>query len=88
MKIESISRLLNSFGSSTSATQTQAPTSTSSSDEAVKIASGFGKTSSTEQGSGSERSKRVADIKQQVNAGTYKPSSSDVAAAVARELFA
>ena len=88
MKIESISRLLNSFGSSSSATQTQASNSTSSGDEAVKIASGFGRTSTAEQNSASDRSDRVADIKQQVDAGTYKPNSKDVAASVARELFA
>lgn len=88
MKIESISRLLNSFGSASSATQNQKTKDVSGGDEAVRIASGFGKTSSSEDSSSAERSKRVADIKQQVETGSYKPSLNDVATSVVRELFA
>ena len=36
----------------------------------------------------SARRERVAELKQAVSNGTYKPKSQDVAAALARELFA
>ena len=88
MKIERLSKLLNSFGStspSTAAKQTNE--SNKIADEAVKIASGFGKSSSTEE-TPPARARRVAELAEQVRAGTYKPDSTAVATAVARELFA
>jgi anti-sigma28 factor (negative regulator of flagellin synthesis) len=89
MTIKSISRLLNSFGSTPNATQNQTNVaSTKPSEEAVKVSSSFGKSAALTEPSSEDRSKRVADIKRQVEEGTYRPSSTDVAASVARELFA
>jgi anti-sigma28 factor (negative regulator of flagellin synthesis) len=89
MKIESISRLLNSFGSASNVNQNQSSAaSTKSSEEAVKVSSGFGKSAVLSETSAEDRGKRVADIKRQVEEGTYRPSSTDVAQSVARELFA
>jgi len=88
MKIERLSKLLNSFGSTTPSTDAQRTSeSNRAADEAVRISSGFGKASSTEEGS-ETRARRVAELAEQVRAGTYKPDSSQVASAVARELFA
>ena len=52
MKIERLSKLLNSFGSSSQSTAAQSTNQANqTADEAVKIASGFGKAESTEDGS-------------------------------------
>jgi anti-sigma28 factor (negative regulator of flagellin synthesis) len=88
MKIERLSKLLNNFGSTSSATAAQSTNeSNKAADEAVKIAAGFGNANSTEE-SAPTRARRVAELAEQVRAGTYKPDTTEVANAVARELFA
>lgn len=88
MKIERLSKLLNSFGSSSQSEQNAKTENVkAAADEAVELAPGFGKSAAVGDSS-SDRSQRVAELKQQVASGTYAPDLRDVANSVARELFA
>lgn len=87
MNIESISRLLTPFRSASQEQTAKTETVKPQAEEAVAISSGFGKSAAVEDGS-SDRTKRVAELKQQIETGAYRPDSTAVANAVARELFA
>jgi len=92
MTVDKLTRLLPALGQSTQSTQAQpleeqsAKQSdvTSAPAEAVKLAGGFG----VDEGGEEDRRSKVDELKKAVAAGSYKPSSYDVAEAVARELFA
>ncbi len=87
MNIESISRLLTPFRSASQEQTAKTENAKPQAEEAVAISSGFGKAAALGDGA-ADRSQRVAELKQQVEAGTYRPDTNAVANAVARELFA
>jgi anti-sigma28 factor (negative regulator of flagellin synthesis) len=93
MTVDKLSRLFAAFGNSSSTTKptaegsdtAQQSAAASQSPEAVRVAQGFGSGSgSTTQ---SDRAAKVAELKQAVNSGNYKPDTKQVAIAVAQELF-
>ncbi len=91
MGVDKVSRLLRAFHQSSSAENSQVKQAEQSAvaqnSPAVSLAPGFG-SSASEVRSDRSRSDRVAELKKQVTEGTYKPDSTKVAEAVARELFA
>jgi negative regulator of flagellin synthesis FlgM len=89
MKIDSLSKLLNAFGSSLQQSKNgQANQEKSEAvEEAVRVSSDLKSISNTEVARADNR-KKIEDLKAQVQQGTYKPKTSDIAGAVARELFA
>jgi anti-sigma28 factor (negative regulator of flagellin synthesis) len=84
MKIDKLSQLFSSAAQNnttkTNRAQQQASDSAKADSEAVHV-DGFGDESS------SDRAGRVAALKQQVEAGTYRPDTQAVAEAVARDLL-
>ena len=89
MKIDSLSKLLNSVGSSflqsknSQSTQEDAKTA----EEAVRVSSDL-KNISAQEVAKADNSKKIADLKSRIREGSYNPNSQDIAGAVARELFA
>ncbi len=86
MKSENISRLLSAFNSGTQAQTTKSKSlggeaKTADQSDAVVVSQNF-------EGDGDARAARVAQLKEQVANGSYKPSSIAVAESVARDLFA
>jgi anti-sigma28 factor (negative regulator of flagellin synthesis) len=91
MTIDKLSRLISALGQpaqnqqSTKTTTTESRGSSQGSSEAVKVIQGFGGGQNSEE---AVRKARVAELKEAVADGSYKPDTRSVAEAVARELFA
>jgi anti-sigma28 factor (negative regulator of flagellin synthesis) len=91
MKTDKIARLISALNRppqpaqapQTDKTQTGSQAALAQSD-AVRIASGFGK--GLEEADEATKQEKVKSLKAQVQAGTYRPRSEDVAAALIRDL--
>jgi anti-sigma28 factor (negative regulator of flagellin synthesis) len=84
MKIQPLSRLFEALGSASPSSRVDSTQQVQTDQgEAVALSPGLAEGSDA-----SERSRRVAELKTQVQNGTYKPDSQAVAQSVANELFA
>lgn len=90
MKIDAFTRLLYPSVPAyrTSSTQNLADSAQSERARAAVASSGQKVEKGNIESGDESRRQRVAELKQAVSQGTYRPKSEDVALAVARELFA
>ncbi len=90
MNVDKLARLFAAQGGSLRAvsggnTEAVASEPSAAPENAVKVASNFG--TATSEADISARRSRVAELKEQVASGSYKPDSTEVAKAVYRDLF-